>query len=193
MGLHFRITFAGVDADTFVRACNRVEGEVKALINRAVRELTEGGRMAKKVTTDDLSDILGDSPSTTKEKSMSKDAKAAAAKAAVKASAAKAQAKGTPAAVAKVKPVAKPAKAAPKKAAKGGEGKFHFPVGTPEREAVKKRVLAAVNKAKSISTKDLAKQLDIETFKVRLVSVELEGEKAIKREKDGNAFTLKAK
>lgn len=124
---------------------------------------------------------------------MSKDAKAAAAKAAVKASAAKAQAKGTPAAVAKVKPVAKPAKAAPKKAAKGGEGKFHFPVGTPEREAVKKRVLAAVNKAKSISTKDLAKQLDIETFKVRLVSVELEGEKAIKREKDGNAFTLKAK
>lgn len=148
--------------------------------------------MGKKKAADDLSDILGDAdtPATTKGAKMQK---AAAAKAAVAASAAKhGEAAVKPAKVAAAKPAKKAAASARSRGAAGG-GKYFFPVASKEREDLKKKVLALVTKKREISTKEAASTLGAETWQVRLVSVELEEGKQIKREKDGNAFNLKAK
>jgi len=107
--------------------------------------------------------------------------------------AAKAPAK--PAAKAPAKPAAKapakPAAKAPAKTSKHGSGKFYFPVGSPEREKVKKGILGKLKDP--TSTTDIAEKLGVPTWQVRLAAVELQDEKVVKLKKEGNTLTVSRK
>lgn len=141
-------------------------------------------RMTKKqFKADDLSDILGDSDTpATKEKSMGTKEKAVAAAAALKASKDKAKKPNG-----KSSEPAPKAKAAKEKSAPREAGKYNFPVGSKEREALKAKV---VKLKKAATTKEVAAQLKAETWQVRLVAVELVAEKKLKMVKSGTTFTL---
>lgn len=182
----------GVSDSAFFEACNSARDEILAVIQRALTRQKEAH--VGKQQTEDLSDIFGDEPpATKKEKGMASKQKVNEAVAASKA-------KHTPKTNGKEAPAKANGKAAPAKAAaakapkaaaqRGGSGKFYFPVGSKEREALKAKV-AGIKKA--ASTKEVAKALKTETWKVRLVAVELVAVKKLKMVKDGNSFTIQPK
>lgn len=139
-------------------------------------------------------DLIGDTPAAPAPKAdkppkPAKAAKSAKAKPAKPAKAAKAA--PAPAKAAK-KAAAKPAKKAPS-GAKGtrGEGKFYFPVDSDERNKLKKTIVAKLKG--TVTTKQIAEKLGVETWKVRLVVKEAAAEKLLKFKKDGATLTVSPK
>lgn len=176
-----------IELEELMAAAAVAYDEVMPLVRKVLQR--EGVSIMGRSKNDDLSDILGDTDTpATKAKGavMKKQDKEAKSKTPAKAAA---PVKGKAAALAKAKP-AKPTKASGNGAARGtrGEGKFYFPADSKEFQALKSK-MATLKKA--VSTKDLAAALKTDTWKVRLVSVALEGEKKLKREKVGNVLMLK--
>ena len=114
-----------------------------------------------------------------------------------------APAKKTPA---KVKPAAKktpakaavkakPAKAKGSKSANGrnmpGHGAWFWPKGNPEREALKKTIVAKLKGA--ITAPELSEKLKIESWKTRKLIKELGERKLVKVTKSGRTFTIAPK
>lgn len=136
-------------------------------------------------------DLIGDTPATAPKKvAVKKAAVKKAAPAAAAKKAAPAAAKKTPAAVAKKVPAKKAAAKASDRGERGA-GKFYFPVGSVEREKLKKTLVAKVKGA--ITTKQIAEKLGVPTWQVRLAAVEAAGEKLLKVKKDGATLTVSPK
>lgn len=130
--------------------------------------------MAK--AADNLDDILGGSGG--------KGKKAAAPAKVAKAAPAKGG-KAAPAKAAKAKAPAKKGSSGPK-AAKG-EGKYYFPKDGKEFLGLAAKIKTV---KKKVSSKDLAAALKTETWKVRLVAVELEKQKAIKVDRSAKLYVI---
>lgn len=137
-------------------------------------------------------DLIGGDPAPAKDDPKPKaDKKAAPAKAKAKPKAAPAKAKAAPAKPAKAKGAKAKSNGASGARGTRGEGKFYFPVGSPEREKLKKTLVA---KLKGPGTsKQIAEKLSVPTWQVRLVAKEAAGEKLLKVKKDGGTLTISPK
>lgn len=172
-----------VELEELVAAASVAHDEVMPFIHRVLAR--EGVSIMGRSKNEDLSDILGDTdtPATTKAKGAVAMPKEKTSTKATPASKKAVIAKPTP----KTNGAAAPAAKRATRSDAGG-GKYYFPADSKEFQALKAKIATI---KKPVSTKDLASALKTDTWKVRLVSVVLESEKRIKREKAGNVLVLK--
>lgn len=72
--------------------------------------------------------------------------------------------------------------------AERGSGRFFFPPDDPERSKIRKALEKAVKPGGDpVSTKAFAGEHDFETWKVRLVARDMEGEKLLKLQRSGDS------